>query len=62
MNVKEPAYAFRKELDEVHKPNRRNPALKPNNNETGVDGSWCIALPENVDPHDGPRETLVAAQ
>ncbi|MBQ6596038.1 MAG: hypothetical protein IJH79_00665, partial [Lentisphaeria bacterium] len=50
MNVKEPAYAFRKELDEVHKPNRRNAALKPENNETCVDGSWCIVLPENADP------------
>ncbi|MBE6374780.1 MAG: hypothetical protein E7055_22280 [Lentisphaerae bacterium] len=50
MNVKEPAYAFRKELDEVHKPHRCDPALKPNNNETCVDGSWCIALPENAEP------------
>ena len=47
--MKEPSYAFRKELDEVHKRNRRNPALKPRNNETSVDGSWCIVLPENAD-------------
>ena len=30
----EPAYSFRKDLDEVHKRDRRNPVLKPCENET----------------------------
>ena len=50
MNVKEPAYAFRRELDEVHKKNRRDPASTPMENETAVDGSWCIVLPDDADP------------
>ena len=50
MSAREPAYAFRKELDAVHKQNRRDPSLKPLENETAVDGSWCIVLPENADP------------
>ena len=50
MNLKEPVYAFRKELDAVHKKNLRNPALTPMENETAVDGSWCIVLPDDADP------------
>ncbi len=49
MIEKEQAYAFRRELDEVHKPHRRNPALLPESNECAVDSSWCIILPENAD-------------
>ena len=45
----EPAYSFRHELDEVHKRNRRNPALIPRENETSVDESWSIVLPDNAD-------------
>ena len=45
----EPAYFFRHELDEVHKRNRRNFELKPRENETSVDESWSIVLPENAD-------------
>ena len=50
MSAREPAYAFRKELDAVHKKNLRNPALTPMENETAVDGSWCIVLPDDADP------------
>lgn len=37
-------YHFRKILDEVHKRNRRVPALRPAGNETAVDESWCIVM------------------
>ena len=50
MIMKESAYSFRKELDEVHKPDRRNPALMPAENEICVNESWSIVLPENADP------------
>jgi len=50
MTMKEQAYAFRRELDEVHKPDRRNVSLTPKDNETGVDESWCIVLPDEADP------------
>ena len=46
----EPAYSFRKDLDEVHKRDRRNPMLKPRENETSVDESWNIILPEKAHP------------
>ena len=49
MKKNEQTYAFRCELDEVHRPDRRNPALKPEINETCVDDAWCIVLPENAD-------------
>ena len=48
--MKERAYAFRRVLDEVHKPNRRNRSLVPGDNETSVDESWCIVLPNDADP------------
>ncbi|MBQ6473871.1 MAG: hypothetical protein IJJ33_17925 [Victivallales bacterium] len=48
--MKERAYAFRRVLDEVHKPNRRNRSLARGDNETSVDESWCIVLPDDADP------------
>ena len=50
MTMKESAYSFRKELDNVHKPDRRNPALTPAENEICVNESWSIVLQGNADP------------
>ncbi len=43
-------YDFRKELNEVHKPNRRNPQAVPAKNEVVVDDSWSIVIGTNPGP------------
>ena len=48
--MKEPSYSFRKELDKVHKPDRRNSALTPTESEICVNESWCIVLPDDAAP------------
>ena len=41
-------YDFRKELMQVHKPNRRDLSLAPNKNEFVLTDGLCIVLPENA--------------
>lgn len=38
-------YSFRRELLEVHHPNIRNEAYRPDGNMEGIDRSWIIAIP-----------------
>ena len=47
MTDKERAYAFRHELDEVHKRNRRDPMAEPSVSETVIDNSWSIVIGAN---------------
>ncbi|MFC5407532.1 hypothetical protein [Cohnella soli] len=44
MEHKEPNYAFRRRLDEVHKPNRRDPAARVEANETEIKEGWGIVI------------------
>jgi len=42
-------YDFRKRLNEVHTPNRRDYAKLPSDNQTILDESWTIVIPQNAD-------------
>ncbi len=39
-------YDFRRRMDVVHKPGRRNPGLRPDDDEVPIDESWHIAIAE----------------
>ncbi len=41
----EPNYAFRRRIDQVHAPNRRNASASPQDNEILIDSSWRIVIP-----------------
>lgn len=43
-------YEFRKRLNEVHKPNRRDHALQPKASEAAVGRSWSIVISESASP------------
>ena len=44
----EQRYDFRKELNEVHKKDRRDPKAVPAKNEIVIDESWSIVIPANA--------------
>lgn len=44
-------YEFRRRLEEVHKPDRRNPALRPGPQETAVGDDWQIVYSKQAGPH-----------
>lgn len=43
-------YEFRNRLDEVHKPNRRDPQLLPDADECGIAEGWQIVIGEQATP------------
>lgn len=43
-------YEFRNRLEEVHKPNRRNPQLTPEPDECRIDDDWQIVIGERASP------------
>lgn len=43
-------YEFRNRLEEIHKPNRRNPELLPETDECRVDDQWQIVIGEKATP------------
>lgn len=47
--MKQLNYGFRKELLEVHKPQRAMPWAKPDDDDVLVDELWSILIPENCD-------------
>ena len=46
MRIEAP-YTFRKDLNEIHRPNRRHHDLIKNENEIEIDSMWSILIPEN---------------
>ncbi|RKN74951.1 hypothetical protein [Paenibacillus ginsengarvi] len=44
-------YEFRNRLDVVHKPNRRDPALRPEPDDCVIGEDWFIAISESAGPH-----------
>ena len=47
--MKEINYQFRQRFSIVHQPNRRDYEKKAAENQTEVDGSWCITVPVDAD-------------
>ena len=41
-------YAFRQRIDQVHRPDRRDPQCRPQAGEVVIENQWRIALPENA--------------
>ena len=41
-------YAFRQRLDQVHRPDRRDPTCRPNDGETVIENGWRIAVQEGA--------------
>ncbi len=41
-------YAFRQRLDQVHRPDRRNPRNEPGAGEAVIGEGWRIAVPEDA--------------
>ncbi|MEF3308877.1 hypothetical protein PV433_08150 [Paenibacillus sp. GYB004] len=48
--MSEKQYEFRRRLEEVHKPNRRDPDARPGEDELEIDGSWQIVIPSSASP------------
>ncbi len=46
--TREPNYAFRQRIDQVHRPDRRDLQATPTDNEVAVDHGWRIVIPENA--------------
>lgn len=44
-------YEFRRRLEVVHKPDRRDALLRPEADEYEIDGSWRIVISEKASPH-----------
>ncbi|MBO5722524.1 MAG: hypothetical protein J6S19_05365, partial [Lentisphaeria bacterium] len=45
----EPHYEFRKDMDMIHKPDRRDFQATPGKDETVIDDSWQLVIPANAD-------------
>ena len=50
-NRRERPYQFRRELDKVHKPNRRDPKARPAPGEVAVENGWQILIHSNAGRH-----------
>lgn len=50
MGKTERRYAFRRRLEIVHKPDRKNPQAQPRAGETVVDDSWSVVVGEGASP------------
>ena len=44
-------YEFRQRLDQVHRPDRRDPDLEPEAGEIEVEDGWRIAVPDTASPY-----------
>ncbi|MEF3304055.1 hypothetical protein [Paenibacillus sp. GYB003] len=44
-------YEFRNRLDVVHRPNRRDPSLRPEAGECPIDEGWQIVIADGAGPH-----------
>ena len=47
----ERSYGFRRRLDVVHRPGRRDPALVPGPEEVALEDGWAIAIPPGASPY-----------
>ena len=49
--TRESNYSFRRRLDQVHRPERRDPNVKPDANEVVLEEGWRIIIAEDASPY-----------